>query len=103
MCSSLTGDEPTMAATDRGRPDAVEIVRMDEIERLLESPALSDSTRRAYRVDLEQFAGWLAARGLELDDVDVRVLSDYAADLGRRRPKLAPASIGRKLSSVRSL
>ena len=35
--------------------------------------------------------------------MDVRVFSDYAADLGRRRPKLAPASIGRKLSAVRSL
>ena len=55
---------------------------MEEIERLLESPALSDSTRRAYRSDLEQFAAWLSARELELDDVDVRVLSDYAADLG---------------------
>jgi site-specific recombinase XerD len=76
---------------------------MEEIERLLESPALSDATRQAYRVDLEQFAAWLAERGLVLDDVDVRVLSDYAADLGRRRPKLAPATIGRKLSAVRSL
>jgi len=74
-----------------------------EIEQLLESPALSDATRRAYRFDLEQFEAWLGARGLVLDDVDVGVLSDYAADLGRRKPKLAPASIGRKLSSVRSL
>ena len=76
---------------------------MDEIDRLLSSPALADSTRRAYRTDLEQFADWLKARRLELDDVDVRVLSDYVSDLGRRRPKLAPATIGRKLSAVRSL
>ena len=76
---------------------------MEEIERFLASPSLSDATRRAYRVDLEQFADWLGARRLGLADVDVRVLSDYAAELGRRRPKLAPASIGRKLSSVRSL
>ena len=76
---------------------------MDEIDRLLESPALSDSTRRAYRTDLEQFAAWLRSRGLELDDVDVRVLSEYVADLGRRRPKLAPATVGRKLSAVRAL
>jgi site-specific recombinase XerD len=76
---------------------------MDEIDRLLESPALSDSTRRAYRTDLEQFAAWLRSRRLELDEVDVRVLSDYVADLGRRRPKLAPATIGRKLSAVRAL
>jgi site-specific recombinase XerD len=76
---------------------------MDEIDRLLASPGLSDSTRRAYRTDLVQFAAWLHSRGLELDDVDVRVLSDYVADLGRRRPKLAPATIGRKLSAVRAL
>jgi integrase/recombinase XerC len=76
---------------------------MDEIDRLLASPALADSTRRAYRTDLGQFAAWLDARQLELDDVDVRVLSDYVADLGRRRPKLAPATIGRKLTAVRSL
>jgi site-specific recombinase XerD len=76
---------------------------MDEIDRLLSSPALADSTRRAYRTDLEQFETWLRKRGLELDDVDIRVLSDYAADLGRRRPKLAPATIGRKLSAVRAL
>ena len=67
----------------------------------LASPSFSDATRRSYRFDLEQFADWLGGRRLE--DVDLRMLSDYAAELGRRRPKLAPASIGRKLSSVRSL
>jgi site-specific recombinase XerD len=76
---------------------------MKEIERFLASPSLSDATRRAYQSDLEQFADWLGARRLGLADVDLRVLSDYAAELGRRRPKLAPASVGRKLSSVRSL
>jgi integrase/recombinase XerC len=73
------------------------------IERFLSSPALSDETRRAYRVDVEQFAAWLRARKLSLEDVDVRVLSDYAAHLGRGRPRLAPATIGRKLSAVRAL
>ncbi len=76
---------------------------MQEIERFLSSPALSDGTRRAYRTDLEQFARWLGAHGLALADVDVRVLSDYAAQLGRGRPRLAPATIGRKLAAVRSL
>ena len=33
----------------------------------------------------------------------MRVLTEYAAELGRRRPKLAPASVARKLSAVRSL
>lgn len=76
---------------------------MDEIERFLASPALSDATRRAYRIDLAQFAEWLGAQGLDLDDMDVRVLTGYATELGRRRPKLAPASIARKLAAVRSL
>ena len=76
---------------------------MEEIERFLTSPALSDGTRRAYRTDLEQFSRWLGARRLKLTDVDVRVLTEYAAQLGRGRPRLAPATIGRKLSAVRSL
>ena len=76
---------------------------MDEIDRLLASPALSDATRRTYRADLEQFTAWLRARRLEVEEVDVAVLSDYVADLGRQRPKLAPATIAKKLTAVRAL
>lgn len=76
---------------------------MDAIDRFLASPALSDATRKAYRGDLEQFGSWLTARRLTIEAVDVRVLTEYAAELGRQRPKLAPASVARKLSAVRSL
>ena len=72
------------------------------VERFLAAPSLSEGTRRAYRVDVRQFAGWLRGRSLELDDIDVRVLSDYASELGRGRPKLAPATVARKLAAVRS-
>jgi site-specific recombinase XerD len=72
------------------------------VDRFLASPSLSEATRRAYRVDVGQFADWLAARGLGLDDVDVRTLADYASELGRARRKLAPATVGRKLAAVRS-
>jgi integrase/recombinase XerD len=72
-------------------------------ERFLESPALSASTRRAYGVDIRQFTSWLEERGLRLDDVDVRAISDYVGELGRGRPKLAPATIARKLAAVRAL
>jgi site-specific recombinase XerD len=72
------------------------------VDRFLAAPSLADATRRAYRVDVTQFADWLAARGLGLDDVDVRVLADYAAELGRSRPKLASTTVGRKLAAVRS-
>ena len=75
--------------------------------RFLDSPALSDGTRRAYRFDVEEFCGWLGRRGTKLDDVDVATLVDYAAHLGAARPgrrpsKLAPATIGRKLAAVRA-
>ncbi|OLD98498.1 MAG: hypothetical protein AUG91_09035 [Actinobacteria bacterium 13_1_20CM_4_69_9] len=73
------------------------------IDRFLQSPKLGDATRRAYRVDLEQFGRWLDDHGLRVTDVDMRVLSDYVTDLGRARPrKLAPATIARKIASVRS-
>jgi integrase/recombinase XerD len=74
-----------------------------ELERFLASPSLSEATRRAYRVDAEEFCSWLRQRGKGLEDVDVRVLADYTAELGRARPrKLAPATIGRKLAAVRA-
>jgi len=72
------------------------------IDRFLASPALAESTRRAYASDLRGFADWLELRGLAVDDVDVRVLVDYASELGRARNGLAPATIARKLAAVRS-
>jgi site-specific recombinase XerD len=78
------------------------------IERFLDSPARSDATRRAYRVDVEEFAAWLRSRSLDLAAVDGAVLSEYVAELGRARPgrrprRLAPVTIARKLAAVRAL
>jgi site-specific recombinase XerD len=75
----------------------------EAIERFLDSAALSVATRRAYAADLRAFARWLGDRPLE--EVDVRLLADYTAHLGRARPggKLAPATVSRQLSAVRSL
>ena len=76
-------------------------------DRFLSSPALSEGTRRAYRVDVEEFCDWLEARGVALEAVDVRVLAAYvshlgAARAGRRPGRLAPTTISRKLAAVRS-
>jgi site-specific recombinase XerD len=76
-------------------------------DRFLSSPALSAGTRLAYRGDLAEFCAWLERRETRLDEVDIRVLADYVAWLGSARPgrrpmKLAPATIGRKLASVRA-
>ena len=78
------------------------------IERFLASPSLSDSTRRAYGSDLDEFASWLRSRTLRLDQVDVRVFAEYAAELGadcpgRKPRKLSQTTIARKLAAVRSL
>jgi site-specific recombinase XerD len=80
---------------------AAEPCAMDAIERFLASPSLSDATRRAYRFDLDAFARWLDGRGLRLEQVDVRILSEYVSELGRRR--LAPATVARHIAAIRSL
>ena len=77
------------------------------VERFLASPSLSDATRRAYRVDVEEFATWLQRHRVPLNEVDARVLSEYAAELGAARSgqrprRLAPATIARKLAATRA-
>jgi site-specific recombinase XerD len=78
-----------------------------EIERFLASPAHAEATRRAYRVDVEEFASWLRSRRTALADVDIRTLVEYASALGSARPgrtprRLAPATVARKLAAVRA-
>ena len=72
------------------------------IERFLEHGGLSEATQRAYGSDLRAFSTWLDGRGLTLDDVDSRVLSDWVAELGSGRDRLSGASIARRLAAVRS-
>ena len=73
------------------------------VDRFLAAAGVSDATRRAYASDLRDFAAWYGDGPLE--EVDVRVLADYTADLGRARAggKLSPATIARRLAAVRSL
>jgi integrase/recombinase XerC len=78
------------------------------IERFLASPGLSAATRRAYRVDVEEFASWLRKRGARIEDVDAAMLAAYAGELasaraGRQPRKLTRATIARKLAAVRGL
>jgi site-specific recombinase XerD len=72
------------------------------IDRFLASPALAESTRRAYAADLRRFGGWLEQRGTTIEEIDVRALVEYASELGRARNGLAPATIARNLAAVRS-
>jgi site-specific recombinase XerD len=73
-------------------------------ERFLIAAGISDGTRRAYGADLREFGAWFGPTR-PVEDLDIRVLADWVAELGRARDggKLAPATIGRKLAAVRSL
>jgi site-specific recombinase XerD len=63
---------------------------------------LSPNTRKAYRRDIEDFIESIEARRkrpARVDDLDVR---EVRAHLAERHGELAPSSIGRKLSALRS-
>src|SRR5947209_13754779 len=58
-------------------------------------------TRRAYAVDVEQFARWAAARGWTPDEIGPKALRRYVAHLSEQG--IAPASSARKLAALRAL
>ena len=72
-------------------------------ERFLSNAPISAGTQRAYASDLRDFQDWYGEGDIER--VDVRVLAEWVADLGRGRAggRLAPATISRKLAAVRAL
>src|SRR5215831_6260198 len=73
-------------------------------ERYLTAAGIAGSTRRAYAADLREFARFIGPDS-PIEDVDLQVLADYVAHLGRARTRgrLAPSTIARKLAAVRSL
>lgn len=65
-----------------------------------ERRGVSAATKRAYATDLRELAEWAGARGVEPGELRYRDLRAFAAMLSGRG--LAKASVGRKLSAVRS-
>jgi len=61
----------------------------------------AERTRRAYAVDLRQFAGWAGAQGLLPADVGPKAVRRYIAHLSERGS--APSSSARKLAALRAL
>jgi site-specific recombinase XerD len=57
-------------------------------------------TRRAYGIDLSQFADWASLRGLEPKDVGPRDVRRYVASLSEQ--SLSPSTTARKLSALRA-
>jgi site-specific recombinase XerD len=72
------------------------------IDRFLLAAGVADSTRRAYGADLREFARWYGDR--PVDEIDVRVLSEWMTQLGRARPRgrLSQSTIARRASSLRA-
>ncbi len=62
---------------------------------------LADRSRRAYAVDLGQFAEWAAEAGREPGDVRHRDVRRYGASLSS--VDAAPATVARKLAAIRGL
>src|SRR5271167_2985563 len=58
-------------------------------------------TRRAYGVDLRQFARWAVAQGLQTEDVGPKAVRRYIAHLSERGA--APTTTARKLAALRAL
>ena len=74
------------------------------IELLVEDLARRDTalrTRRAYRVDLRQFAEWARALALPPAEVDPKAVRRYIASLSESGA--APATSARKLAALRAL
>ena len=71
------------------------------IDRFLDSAPLAASTRRGYGTDLADFSRWYGDR--PVDEIDVRVLSEWIAYLGSRRGgRLGQTTIARKVAALRS-
>lgn len=74
---------------------------LSDFDRDMSARGSAERTRRAYGVDLEQFAGWSRDRGLGPLDVGHRDARRYAASLSSGGG--APATVARKLAAIRSL
>ena len=91
------------ASRDRGAPDAAPTAVPHRVEAFLEMLAAERGAARltlaAYRSDLVDLAGFLAARGRALEAADADALHAYLAALSSRR--LTPRTIARRRSAMR--
>jgi len=90
----------TLAMATHRQPTADPADLVAQFLRSLEVRGASPATRRSYGSDLAQLGAWLDANGVSLDALDRGAVRAYAADLGRRG--YAPATLARKLSTIRS-
>jgi integrase/recombinase XerC/integrase/recombinase XerD len=77
------------------------LAALDLLEADLQRRDAAAKTRRAYRVDIGQFARWASSQGLAPQDVDSKLVRRYIARLTEQRA--APSTSARKLASLRAL
>ncbi|MGZ4268567.1 MAG: tyrosine recombinase XerC [Solirubrobacteraceae bacterium] len=94
-------NSPT-AQQDRPAPEPspawAEALRLFDAD--LRRRGMAEKTRKAYGVDLGQFALWATEQGVAPQAVDARMLRRYAAVLSGR--DAVAATVGRKLAALRA-
>jgi len=94
MKNTATTPDPTSALTPAWR----EALRAFDDD--LRRRGAAEKTRRAYGIDLGQFARWASERGRDPEAIGVRELRRWAAVLSNRRA--APTTVARKLAALRA-
>src|SRR3954447_21360954 len=84
-----------------GKASAAWLEALTAHDKHLRRRGAAEKTRRAYGVDTDQFARWATAARIEPRAVEPRHIRRYAAALSDRH--VAPATLARKLASLRSL
>jgi integrase/recombinase XerC/integrase/recombinase XerD len=87
-------------SSDQGPRESAWAEALRRFDADLRRRAAAEKTRRAYGVDLGQFAEWCQEHGLEPADVELRELRRYAAECSQRG--LVATTLARKLSALRA-
>jgi site-specific recombinase XerD len=101
MTSSSDPEGHRRAPASTGQPLAGWSAAIELLQEDLRRRDAGARTRRAYAVDVEQFALWAAARGLGPREVDSKAVRRYIAHLSEQNR--APATSARKLAALRAL
>ncbi len=89
-----------IAGQDRPRPSSAWCEALALFDADLRRRGMAEKTRRAYGIDIGQFALWCTDRQLEPTAVAMRDLRRYAAALSERRA--VATTVARKLAALRS-
>ncbi|MGI8512854.1 MAG: site-specific integrase, partial [Solirubrobacteraceae bacterium] len=84
-----------------GKPSEAWAGALQALDADLRRRGAAEKTRRAYGMDIGQFAVWASGRGIEPAAVEPRALRRYAASLSQGGA--APTTVARKLASLRAL